>query len=1250
MVKVVEIEQALERVNGDIFQEFCNHYLYLKLNPTSITPIGSVIGKEKSKKGLPDAYFTNEWGELIFAEYTTRERLKKGQSFFDKLKSDIDNCFNSQKSGLRNEQIDRVILCFTEKIKPIERIELECLCQKYNPKCLLELNGIRDLAFAVFDFPILSSTIGVKLDSEQIYYPSDFISNYEKKGVSTPLSNRFFNRLSEIEKGLVELCDNDILLVYGGAGTGKTKFAIELAKRFSEKYGHTFLCIGNKGVPIWEDLMSFIKNDQSYLLLVDDANRLSKNYQWMLNLFERRSKGTLKIVSTVRDYAFQQVKNLTKEYKFSSIEIKAFSDSEIETILRSGDFEIHESYFINQILKIARGNPRIAIMCAKVVRVFENPSALNDVSQIYDQYFDPLFNEVELLKEPITLKALAIISFFSRIDKENRNECDFIFSSLNLSENEFWEVCYSLHEHELVDLFEQQVVKISDQIFSTYIFYKVVVLNQYLDFNFFLDRFIDYKYRLEDTIIPIANTFNYAIVESKLKPFVVDKWFKIKDSISVHERLKFLDLFWFYLPLETLNFLRKEIINQTPDSELPSIYTYEYQHNQFSSTPGIDFEILSRFRYHQPEIFKDALELLLFYGIQVPKKMPAVMYVLKERLCFSRFDHVLGYYVQHTVIDLLLEKIKNSSNKQIYENVLEGVLTKYLKNEFREGGLSGRSMTIFTFQPSHSWLLAEFRSKCFNYLLNNAAMDTVLRVINSINFFEYADDGETLRADLSSILNIINSRFNYSKFKDCFVVNKIKQQLRKLKNPFNDQISNSYQSELFYLERLLNRDKTKYEVLEWREIDKDYENQILNYCKNFDLYSYLQMFSQIDTIIKQLSEITKQEVRSTYDSAINLILGKLAESDKTLFNAVFSDTIRRFNFNLNFFYIFNRFIAFNSESYFDLFIQIQNYDPKARLIFYETLNTDNITDEHSCLFYSNMIDAIKGVKGLNFYIDLKFISKFKKLKLESLIYLEVLEVLFIKWIEEKVIIDPGEEFVERCSSFNEMPTDTIVKLYLYSYKNRLSFDHDKLIFQSILEKEPKFVTKFLDFTYENDFLQFEFEKKRFDVVWKLKNCVEIVNCVFEYFNDANGHYASTNYIAAFFPVSVDLYDYRPIKYLEAIVDKEYVNEQYIKKVFSVVCRKYPQLKIKFLSQFLKLNNDVKVFEKLEIIPSSRGYSGSYVPVLEGDKMLWHEVISLINNLPDRIQYYEHKELVLSKIQYCERRIKYELKREFYEDF
>jgi len=160
------------------------------------------------------------------------------------------------------------------------------------------------------------------------------------------------------------------------------------------------------------------------------------------------------------------VKSIAVNYNSASLEIGVFSNDEIKNIIQSDDFKIIEPSYVDRILKIAQGNARLAIMCAKVALKAKNILELNDASQIYDEYFEPLFQEVELLKEPIAQKSLALISFFSRIDKENRELSDYIFKNLEVEENKFWEVCYALHESELVDLFEQQVSKYQTKYFQ----------------------------------------------------------------------------------------------------------------------------------------------------------------------------------------------------------------------------------------------------------------------------------------------------------------------------------------------------------------------------------------------------------------------------------------------------------------------------------------------------------------------------------------------------------------------------------------------------------------------------------------------------------------------------------------------------------------------------------------------------------------------------------------------------------------
>lgn len=1247
MIDIIQIENALKRINGDIFQEFCNHYLYLKLNPNTIIPIGSVIGKEKSRKGIPDCFLTTSENELVFAEYTTQERLKYGESFYSKLKTEIDNCFDTSKTGVKKDEIKRVILCFTERIKPNEQKELEELCTENNPKCILELKGIRDLAFAVRDYPILGNYIGIKVGTGQIQEPSEFIANYEKNKISTPLSNALVGREKEIEYGITLLDKNDILLVHGAAGTGKSKYSLELAKLYADKNHFTFLCISNKGISIWEDLKNNIRTDKRYLLLIDDANRLAQNFQLILSLLKERESNTLKLVVTVRDYAFSQVKLIAANFHYSVIEIVTFSNTEIEKILQSEDFKISEPSYIDRILKIAKGNARLAIMCARVALLSKNILELQDASQIYDEYFEPLFQEVELLKKSEAQKALAIISFFSRIDKSNRNFCDFIFENLNIDETRFWEICYSLHESELVDLFEQQVVKISDQIFATYIFYKAVIENSILNFSFFLDNYLDYENRILDTIVPVINTFNYKHIETKLKPIILKKWLAIEEQCNYQNSIKYLDLFWFYLCPQLFAYLKKQIDNLPVDN---TEFRYTYELNEFSSGTGKDFEILSRFKYHSDEFFKDALELLFYYSIKVHSRMPELVYTIKTKFMFTRLGYMYGDRIQHLLFDFLIRNAQSDVNRIIYEKVIVEILPDYLKIEFTEDEGNGRSITLYTF---HLWLsksIASFRSKCFNFILQNASKSSIQQVLYRLNLYEYKHSPDILKHDLKFVYKIINEHFRPEEFEDCFILQNILEGFDWLKVDYSKRIKTEYKNQLYHLAEVLKSDKLRKKELGWQEEERLHQEELRGYCKGFDLQNYDSLFTSISSILQYANKISHANLVWQYDSSLNIIFSNLAESDSKLFLEALKLNFAKYKFNLNYTYVFNHFFCTSPKSYFELYDIIHDLGPDIKLCFHQTINIEAVDETDMSLLYSDLLKSIQAITTQYIFRDLTFISKYQRIKDEKDIYREILEIVLKKNKNEEVKISLGRHFIERCHKFDSFQDEIIMEAYLYSSKVESHFDHDKKLFRSLIQRDSKFIIRLLKFNFPNKISYHDIEHENYDVIWDLNNYVEIINSVFDYFISKEIYYSSERVVSGFFPMAKDKYGNKPIEYLESLIDEKYLDEQYVDVVFSIVTNRYPDLRLEFLERFLKLNNDFQLFTSLEIIPRSKSWSGSYIPILEEEKTMWLNIISVLNRLPNRVHYVDHKEYANRQIGFCDLRIKDEMKREFNDDF
>lgn len=1251
MIDSVQIENALDRINGDIFQEFCNHYLYLKLNPNTIMPIGSVIGKEKSRKGIPDSFFTTANNELIFAEYTTKERSGKGKSFYYKLKSDIEHCFDTLKTGIKKEEIDKVILCFTGHITPVEKNNLEELCKQHNPKCVLELKGIRDLAFAVLDYPILGTTyLGIKFGTGQIQEASEFVNNYEKNRISTPLSNTFFGRDKELENGINHLNKNDLLIIHGAPGTGKSKFAIELAKIYSDRNDFSFLCIGNKGLPIWEDLKTMIRADKKYVLLVDDANRLAKNFQWILSLFENRVPSSLKVIATVRDYALQQVKLIAVNYKYASIEIKAFPDDEIKKIIQSDDFKIKEPSYVERILKIAQGNVRLAIMSAKVALNTKNILELYDATQIYEEYYEPIFNEVEILKDPIAQKSLALISFFSLIDRENRKFCEYLFNNIEVDETKFWEICYALHESELVDLFEQQVVKISDQIFSTYIFYKVVIDSELLNFRFFINNYLDYKNRIVDTIIPVINTFNHKHIENKLKPMILKKWLEIEKEGNHQDSFKYLDLFWFYLSPQVLNFIKKQV--DSLDSETTPEFLYHYEVNEFPYETSKELEILSRFRYLDDASFKDSLELMFYYVLRVPSEMPAVIYTIKEVYIFSRLDYKFNYRVQHLLFDFLISKVQISSDKIIYEHILSEVIPDFLKIEFTEPERNRRELTLWTFCLQLSESIKDFRFKCYNYLLQNASKSSILQVMSKINFYEFKKSEEILKYDIKHIYQIINKHFSPNEFEDCVVLHNILEVFDWLEIDYSKDIKQKYRSGVYELAELLKQDRHKKTKLNWEEEDRLHRAKLQEYCLNFDISDYDSFLTDVSLMLDHVKKKCQSNAVWQYEYSLNIILENLAQTNLKLFISVLELTFTKFHFNFHYTPIFHCFFHTNPNDYFELFKLIQGLeDINTKISFHQTLIIDDVKQKHLNVLYADLLSSIQFLNTQYIFSDLTFVSKYKRLKSEKEIYTEVLEIALSKNKEECVKVSVGKQFIETCLVFTNFPFDKLVEAYLYSNTIETHFDYNKGILKQLLLRDPNVIIRILQFGSSNrtSYYDFNLEGKNYDVIWEMDNCDMIIYLIIDYFI-TNEPYFADRVVSAFFPSAIDNHSEKPIRFLNSLIEEHFLNRDYMYVAFSVICYKYPDSQMKFLERFLKLNNDIDVFKNLEIIKRRKVSWGSMIPLLEEEKKTWKKVISVLNGLPNRLNYYSHKEYANNQILYCDLSIKTEMKREFYEDF
>ena len=304
MSKLTDIKNRIDQMDGGAFQNLCDAYLSYK-GYKNVYSLGMLTGTDKTTKGNPDTYFLTTENKYVFVMYTTQKT-----DFLKKAIEDIDKCFDSQKTGVSAEDIVEIIYCHTYgRLGPGDDQYLRQYCAEHG--AVLTLIGLDQLGNDIFrECPILARDfLGISIDSGQILPMDMFVAKHDANRMSAPLGTEFLLREKELEKAKSALHNNDVLLIAGPAGVGKTRFALELCRQLAAENGYTVFVIKNNNLQLYEDLVSAVEEGKNYLVLVDDANELSGLHH-VLEYLPKAAIGSRhisKLVLTVRDYARKQV-------------------------------------------------------------------------------------------------------------------------------------------------------------------------------------------------------------------------------------------------------------------------------------------------------------------------------------------------------------------------------------------------------------------------------------------------------------------------------------------------------------------------------------------------------------------------------------------------------------------------------------------------------------------------------------------------------------------------------------------------------------------------------------------------------------------------------------------------------------------------------------------------------------------------------------------------------------------------------
>jgi hypothetical protein len=686
---VTHIQARLLEADPARFQQLAEAYLRER-GYDRINSFGLVLGADKTARGTPDTFVTLPNGKFVFAEHTTQQ-----DGVYEKFLADLGKCFDEKKTGIPVALIEEIVLVHNSRMAPKEEHGLAAECRRHGVP--LTIFGPGTLAYDLYlKYPRLARDfLGISLDTGQIVTLDEFVESYDKSAIATPLDMSFRFRddeLAAVEAGLVTA---DLVIISGRPGVGKSRLALEACRRFAASQSEfSVRGIRYRGVDLFEDLRVYLAPPADYLVFVDDANRVSGFEHILRFLHERPAGGRTKVVATVRDYAFDRVREMAAPYGGGVvIDVDPFTDEQITSLVRD-EFGIGNHLYLERIARISGGNPRLAVMAARVAVERNTLESIHDVSALYDTYFASIRQDLEDLSSGPLLKVAAVIALFRVIDRSNEEMMRVVTEVFGVTPHAFGAAVQRLHALEIVDLYENEVVKVSDQVLATYLFYLAVFRERVVDVGALLDRlFPRFRHHVVDALMPVLGAFGGEDLVGQLRTPVADAWRSRATAGDEDGLLHLAEVFWFVDETRTLCHVRDLILQMAPATNLPTALSRSRVEATIPS-PSL-LGVLSALRHGEEGTVHTAIELLVEYARKRPAELVKVVHVLENDFGFRHASYAVGYWVERAVVDVLWDLARGGA-EDLVSRVFIHVASRFLRTQFETTRSKGARTIIIT--------------------------------------------------------------------------------------------------------------------------------------------------------------------------------------------------------------------------------------------------------------------------------------------------------------------------------------------------------------------------------------------------------------------------------------------------------------------------------------------------------------------------------------------------------------------------
>lgn len=1249
-----QIKSKLLEMEGGKFQRLCDDWLHRK-GFENINPIGMMKTTDRVVKGTPDCLFMQEDGTYIFSEYTVQQ-----ECLAEKLEDDIGKCFDEVKTGIPIDKISGIIICYLGKLTTKEINSLRSLCDDRG--IMLTLNGLDSISLSIKNsYPVLSETyLGLPLDTGQLLSVEDFIDRYGKSNFTTSIDNELLFCDDLLSSATKTLEAAKFLLVSGAAGLGKTLFSVTLAKKFQrENSSLNVICLFDKGADLIRDITANFSEPGDYLIFVDDANRLDNRLDYLLHyLNENDENRTFRIIATVRDYARTSViEKINKYTKIHEQVMTPLTDDQIKELSES-IFGIKNGEYQKRIQEISCGNPRLAVMASKVALETNQIQSIQNVTSLYKDYFGENENVKQVVDNDKLILAVCAISFFRKIDKLNEQQMKWVENSFGIQSEEFWGLVDVLHKNEIVDLYEDEVVKITDQVLSTYLFYIAVFDKKVVPFSSIVNDFYpDYKRTIVDSLNPVISAFDQKIVVADIRNEIKEIFDELSKSKGVETSIEFLSTFWFALPTESLIFAAN-LIEEMPSVDVDwSCESFEESKDEPRNSSLVS--LLTNFRYYGEQEFKMSFELLLKFLVKDKSSLAFVVRALLERYNFKPDDWRYAYYIQAHIVDTLIGLMDKGEN-YLFGRLFIVIANSFLKVEHREHQWSrGDSISIITFRlPPDEHLLPLRENIVTNMAILAANPELEPFVLGC--FKEYVgriryEGKEMAEADLPFLEKNFIKILDTKNVSHCMIMQDYCDHLESLDLSFPKAWKEEFFNETLELSNLLLEDRHERRMLDmgYEEYNQYRHNSLVEHFSGISINVFIDFIEKCKVLHQVLSGRDRDYLLK---AGLELCLRALFEVAPEIYQELVSKYLEyddHFEINPHF-VVGNLFNILSSSDVLSLLKSREFRWKKLWLsAYFAQLPEKSITKNESDL----LIEHISNTPSNELRGWLDYLDKYKHVDPD--IYSKVVRVLVLKSKEDENYARPlGHLFSDQSTIFGKwfdefLPDKELVfDAYLAAFNLDRYWDYSGDALKILVNERFDFLYRLVDQVYEKErWPDLHTNMPELIFLWERENYLEEIEGYAKYLQckDEHSYRYRENIFSKLFVKEKGKAESEEIsikkkEFFQASITDNANDINFMCFIFNAAQYLSEKSRRELLGLFINANTKFEDFQTLDYELTTRSWSGSRVPILEREKNFLESLLPLFNS----IKFLKHKSYVEKQIEDKLKSIEYEKKRDYLE--